>query len=192
MPIDGVASEEQIKRIYELLPKEMRKLSIEEAVHVGNLMDAQKSAADIFIDYNFKPDKLPQAGINWVYKLTEYEPTKIKICPKTMRPFYRINNKKWEVSAEEIFSVPVKNMMKGMKYYQNFLAKHKKIPTKDELITFYYNRYVVANKTNTLPYLTERWASEVISDYNDAFEISKMSVEEALKAMEKSTAIVNR
>lgn len=28
-------------------------------------MDAQKSAADIFIDYNFKPNPLPKAEINW-------------------------------------------------------------------------------------------------------------------------------
>ena len=49
-------------------------------------------------------------------------------------------------------------MIKGQKYYQGFIEKHKKFPTKDEIILFYYNRYVVANKYNTLPYLTEKWA----------------------------------
>lgn len=33
-------------------------------------MDAQKSAADIFIDYNFKPIELPDFEVNWAYKLT--------------------------------------------------------------------------------------------------------------------------
>lgn len=33
------------------------------------------------------------------------------------------------------------------------------MPTLDELILFYYNRYVQANKKNTLPFLTEKWAS---------------------------------
>ena len=146
VPIDGPASEEQIKRIYEMLPKEMRKLSIEEAVHVGSLMDAQKSAADIFIDYNFKPNKLPEHVVNWAYKLNEFKPVKIKVCPKTMRPYYKIGTKLWEEKAEETFSVPVKKMMSGMKYYRNFLIKHEKIPTKDELLIFYYNRYVMANK----------------------------------------------
>lgn len=157
VPIDGKASEEQVKRIYEVLPKEMKNLSVEEAVHIGNLMDAQKSAADIFVDYNYKPNKLPDAEVNWAYKLIEYEPTIIKICPKTMRPFFTVNNNKWDEKAEKAFSVPVEKMMKGQKYYEGFIEKHKKIPTKDEIILFYYNRYVMAEKCNTLPYLTDRW-----------------------------------
>ena len=175
-----------------MLPKEMRKLSIEEAVHVGSLMDAQKSASDIFIDYNFKPNQLPKHSVNWAYELHDYKSVKIQISPRTMRPCYRVNNKVWEEVAMETFSVPVNKMMSGMKYYQNFLEKHGKIPTKDELIIFYYNRYVVANKKSTLPYLTERWAGEVISDYNEAFEISKCSVKEAVEIINSSMSIVKR
>ena len=78
-----------------VLPKDIRNLSLEEAVHIGNLMDAQKSAADIFIDYNFVPNKLPEAEVNWAYKLTEYEYVKIPICPKTMRPYMKSNELEW-------------------------------------------------------------------------------------------------
>lgn len=55
VPIDGKASEEQVKQIFSLLPKEMKNLTVEEAVHIGSMMDAQKSAADIFVDFNYKP-----------------------------------------------------------------------------------------------------------------------------------------
>lgn len=50
-----------MKMIVEKLPKNLKELSIEEMVHVGNLMDAQKSAADLPIDFNFKADKLPES-----------------------------------------------------------------------------------------------------------------------------------
>jgi len=51
------------------LPKEIRKLPIDEIVHIGGLMDAQKQAADFFIDYNFKPKQLPVGKIEWCYGL---------------------------------------------------------------------------------------------------------------------------
>ena len=42
-------------------------------------MDAQKSAADITIDYNFKAPALPKSEINWAYGLKEYEKNDITI-----------------------------------------------------------------------------------------------------------------
>lgn len=47
-----------------------------------------------------------------------------------------------------------KELFKGCKYIEEFIIKHKKLPTKDEIAVFYYNRYVEAKKYNTLPYLT--------------------------------------
>jgi hypothetical protein len=40
-------------------------------VHIGQLIDAQKNASDFFLDYNFKPNPLPKAEINWQYKLKD-------------------------------------------------------------------------------------------------------------------------
>lgn len=36
-------------------------------MHFGKLMDAQKSASDVFIDYNFKAADIPVGKINWPY-----------------------------------------------------------------------------------------------------------------------------
>lgn len=71
VPIDGEATKEQIDRVLACLPKELQKLPIDEIVHIGELIDAQKSAADIFIDYNFKPSPLPKALITWEYGTKE-------------------------------------------------------------------------------------------------------------------------
>lgn len=124
-------------------------------------MDAQKSAADIPIEFNFKPKPLPEAEINWCYGLQEYieDENMKKINPKTFRLQSRYGNKTWEQKLEEKYKLQVVNMFKGRKYFQNFLLKYNEMPTLDELILFYYNRYVQANKKNTLPFLTEKWAS---------------------------------
>lgn len=61
-------------------------------------MDAQKSAADIPIEFNFKPKPLPEAEINWCYGLQEYieDENMKKINPKTFRLQSRYGNKTWE------------------------------------------------------------------------------------------------
>jgi hypothetical protein len=47
----------------------MQKLSLEEIVTIGGLIDAQKLASDIFLDYNFKANELPKGSVNWKYGL---------------------------------------------------------------------------------------------------------------------------
>ena len=172
IPIDGKASEAQINKIMSILPKEIRNLSVEEAVHIGNLMDAQKSASDIFIDYNFVANKLPEAAVDWAYKLTEYEKVRIPICPRTMRPYMNSHEERWDEHAEKCFSIPVDQMIKGQRYFEQFVIKYEKLPTKDELILFYYNRYVVAGKKTTLPYKIEQWSEEVIEEFELAVQVN--------------------
>ena len=79
------------------------------------------------------------------------------VNPRTFRPQYLIDEDIWEVHAESKFKIPLSKMFSGFKYYQFFLRKHLKIPTKEELMIFYYNRYVIGGKKDTLPYLIERW-----------------------------------
>ena len=66
------------------------------------------------------------------------------------------------------------------------MVKFKKLPTKDELIIFYYNRYVVGNKKDTLPFLVEIWAQEFVEEYTAAFQEFNLTIDAALEILEKS------
>lgn len=77
VPIDGEASAAQITKIRELLPKYCSELSLEELYHISTLLDAQKSASDIFLDYNIKVPALPKPAVNWCYGLTEIDHSKV-------------------------------------------------------------------------------------------------------------------
>jgi hypothetical protein len=71
VPIDGSASENQIIKIRERLPKICSNLNNEELYYISTLIDAQKSASDIILDYNLKISELPKGEINWCYGLSE-------------------------------------------------------------------------------------------------------------------------
>ena len=79
-------------------------------------MDAQKSAADIFIDFNFKAPALPEGKVKWAYGLKKYTKNKVKINPKTFRPQSTYENRNWEEVIEEQYDMPVSQMIKGRKY----------------------------------------------------------------------------
>lgn len=66
------------------------------------------------------------------------------------------------------------------------------MPTKDQLILYYYNRYVVKNKKSTLPYLTEPWAEKLIVEYSKVMAENKITVVKALKILDDSMSSVKR
>lgn len=71
---------------------------MEEIVHFGKLMDAQKSASDVFIDYNFKAANLPVGNIRWEYGTkgkNEFPIQYSKLCPKTFRLVSKYGDKTW-------------------------------------------------------------------------------------------------
>lgn len=128
-------------------------------------MDAQKQAADFFIDYNFKPKQLPVGKIEWCYGLKSQEEMKVAptyLCPKTLRLKSKYGQKKWEQWLEQQIHLPIDELFKGRKYFEEFLMKYKKLPNKDELLIFYYNRYVMSKKKTTLPKLIEDWSVQFI------------------------------
>lgn len=62
---------------------------------------------------------------------------------------------KWNMKKEEVFS--------HFKQFEAFLVKYETIPTYEELILFFYNRYVEGSKKTTLPFLTEKWTKDLIA-----------------------------
>lgn len=186
VPIDGEAPIGKIEKILSLLPKSLRDLPIDEIVHIVGLIDAQKLAADIPVDFNFKANHLPKSEVNWAYGLKEakeFNDEEYKICPKTLRLFSTYQNNKWDSEVEKKYQVPAKNLFKGRKYFESFLRKYKRIPTKDELILFYYNRYVVRSKSSTLPYLTEVWAERIVTEYTKVLTQNNITVAKAIELL---------
>jgi hypothetical protein len=171
VPIDGEASPEQIAKIREQLPKYCSELSLEELYHISTLLDAQKSASDIFLDYNIKLPPLPKPAVNWCYGLSYNDESKVQFNPKTLRPFYTVGGKRWDECAKEIFKVSdVNRLFKGCKYLENYVLKFEKLPNFAELLLFYFNRYVEAGKETTLPLLTEMWTHELLEKFTKACE----------------------
>lgn len=69
-----------------------------------------------------------------------------------MRPQSQLMGRDWQKVAQETFGLEEKQLFKGCKYFGEFVIKYKKKPTIDELAVFYYNRYIEAAKTTTLPH----------------------------------------
>lgn len=191
IPVDGEATEEQIKLIRERLPKYCNGLTNEEIYHISTLLDAQKSASDIFLDYNIQVPALPKAQVNWCYGVNQEDKSYVEFNPKTLRPFYRVKGEKWDECAKKTFNVAdINELFKGCKYIENYVIKYEKLPEVIELILFYYNRYVEAGKKETLPYLTEYWTAELAGKFNKAAE--GKTVQEVLKIVELTRPIDKR
>jgi hypothetical protein len=73
IPIDGEASPLQIARIKQKLPRYCDDISNEEVYYLSTLLDAQKSASDILLDYNIKIQPPSNSLIHWCYGLGQHD-----------------------------------------------------------------------------------------------------------------------
>lgn len=191
IPVDGEPEPQQIEKIREKLPKYTQELSNEEIYYISTLLDAQKSASDIFLDYNLKVPPLPKAEINWVYGINQIEKSNVQFCPLTLRPYYTVEGRNWEEVACEVFHVPsIKPLFSGCKYLLNYVLKYEKKPEVVELIIFYLNRYIESGKKTTLPYLTEVWGEELCNKFLKAAE--GYTAEKCIEVINKSQPIEER
>jgi hypothetical protein len=67
----------------------------EELYYITTLLDAQKSASDIFLDYNLKVPPLPKPQIAWPCYGMEPAESDVQFNPKTLRPFYNVKGQVW-------------------------------------------------------------------------------------------------
>lgn len=195
IPIDGPASEAQVAKIREKFTKRYpytAQLSNEELYYLGSLIDPQKSASAYFLDYNLIVPALPKFEVSWKYGLKEeFIGDPVKLCPKTMRPYYHVaGNKTWFEAAKEKFGLEPEDLFKEYKYFEALIAKHEKFPTFEELITFYYNRFIEAGKCKTLPYLVEKFTKDALENYKPLFE--NRDIKEIKKIFEEYMPILHR
>lgn len=81
VPVDGEPSEAQVNKILSMLPEDLRRLPIREIVAITNLVETQKSASDIQLDYDFIPDAVNKGEIHWSYGLKNFEKEKNQNLP---------------------------------------------------------------------------------------------------------------
>lgn len=190
VPIDGPASESQINKIYNTFPSNYKKCSEDELVYLASLVNPNKSASDIKLEYNFEPLTLKEE-INWPYELNEYEEALIPICPYTLRPFYIMKDKTWRECVEEEFKFPADKLFKGCKYFGQFMVDYKRKPNIDEYLTYVYNRYIISNHITTLPYQVYNFTIDIIKSYNK-IQVSNENYELIKKTYNNSVSIVDR
>lgn len=129
IPVDGPAAPGQLKKIVSQFPAYFQELPPEELYYITTLLDAQKSASDIFLDYNLKVPPLPSPAINWIYGVEEVDPSGVEFNPKTLRPYYTVKGRVWEEVALECFKVKsTKDLFSGCKMLINFVEKYQKKP----------------------------------------------------------------
>ena len=183
IPIDGVASSEQVEKIRALLGeryKFTKPLTDEELVYIANLADSKKHISQHVLDYNVVVPALPEPETNWKYGLEDVS-HQAKVCPKTLRPYHIENQIKEESPAQ---------VLKDFKHFEEFVFKYEKLPTLDELIVFFYNRYVEAGKCKTLPFKVSVWAELLIEEYRPHFD--SLSVKKVKRVFNESRTIDKR
>lgn len=197
IPTDGPASQEQIDKILETLPKFYSELSINELVGLSKMVNPQLSASAITLDPNYEPEQV-NAIINWsVYglKIIEVSPAEVQICPYTFRPYYTINyNGKVTTWTEKVTEVigPIDKIFSGCKRFIDFIYKYKMFPNFPAYLLFCYNRYSTHFETPTLPYTIVQCAKDVLQYYVPIYEIVKnknMTSSDVIKILQTSCPI---
>lgn len=56
---------------------------------------------------------------------------------------------------------------------------------------FYFNRYVIAGKRSTLPFLTEQWIDDLLARYQAVFQ-EGFNIKEVISALKESRNIEKR
>ncbi|CAL6113701.1 Conserved_hypothetical protein [Hexamita inflata] len=145
--LDGAASEEQNTEVLKKLPYAARSLSVKEITGLFAMVNPQKSASDIKLDYNWVAPELVPVQAQWtVSTYTTEEQLRISslrvpICAKTARPFAIVNNDAWQVAAEKCFG-PLDGVIHTTRWFGQFIAKYKFYPTQEEFLVYLWNRVV--------------------------------------------------
>lgn len=83
-------------------------------------------------------------------------------------------------------------LFSGHKFFQEFVLKHERLPNYDELLIFYFNRYIESGKYSTLPYLTKQWTQDIIDDHKEVLYTKKFDYDMYKKTIEASRPVLVR
>ncbi len=197
IPLDGPASEQQVKTILETFPKYFSELSIDELVGISKMVDASKSASDIVLASSHVFPKVTPV-INWIYGLKTYPNESVPICPYTFRPFYNVQHNgqvvTWMDRAIELYG-PINQLFSARKKWIDFYYKYEHFPSFESFMLFCYNRYAKNYPVSTLPFDSPAWAIQTMESYVPIAHLIKlkgMSQQDVLEVLNSSCAIASR
>jgi len=192
IPIDGAASEEQVARVRELLPEAGRTLSVAELVGLAALVDPSKSAGDIVLPISWTPPPLAPAALSWPgYGLREIPVSPVRICEATCRPYYHPRPAEtWVTAAEKHYGVSHTQMLSANEAYINFVLKYRQYPTRDELLTYLYNRQILHGGRASLPHQATQFVDEALAE--NAELVAALPAAEFARRAEASRKIEDR
>lgn len=152
VPISGDPCESQFSTVMQNLPRRCLGLTREEIVGLASMVDRNLSGKDIPLPLNWAPPKLPEPISEWApYEGRVQKLRDIEVCPRTMRPYYMTpDGKSWYDSLVEIIPVEREKVFSAHKFYAEFVVKNGAYPNREELITFFYLKYVESRKFKTL------------------------------------------
>ena len=198
IPIDGEINEENRMKCIQKLPKiclefiNEKKISIDELSWLMSFVNVQKQLSDIKINDIVHLDEkdIPKPTINSNWKRYDDNIDKfnqVKISPKTLRPYYQINEKEtWKDSLSKIVDINL-TIISGHKEYGNFIIHYDKYPTLDEYLLLLYRKY---KREITLPKYIQKYAQSLFNEYEKV--IKDISVEQFKIIFNKSASIKER
>ena len=198
IPIDGEINEENRMKCIQKLPKiclefiNEKKISIDELSWLMSFVNVQKQLSDIKINdivhLNEKDIPKPTINSNWKrYDDNIDKFNQVKISPKTLRPYYQINEKEtWKDSLSKIVDINL-TIISGHKEYGNFIIHYDKYPTLDEYLLLLYRKY---KREITLPKYIQKYAQSLFNEYEKV--IKDVSVEQFKIIFNKSASIKER
>lgn len=198
IPIDGEINEENRMKCVQKLPKiclefiNEKKITIDELNWLMSFVNVQKQLSDIkindIVNLDEKDITKPKIYSNWKrYDDNIDKFNQVKISPKTLRPYYQINeNETWKDSLSKIVDINLP-IISGHKEYGHFINSYEKYPTLDEYLLLLYRRY---KKEITLPKYIQKFAQFIFNDYEKV--IKDISPEQFKIIFNKSASIKER
>ena|SRR5579885_242760 len=175
------------------LPEILRNLPLGIVLSLEKLVDKSKKLGDIFIPMNLEASPIPNFVTNYGYpELTEEQINAvIEISPKTYRPLYRKQGRKWSELAIERYG-RIENTCCNFKYFIDFVFRYNKYPENIEEFIIYVaerqaNREV--NPVDTLPRYQLGFTRSLFRDYESVLgkNFQDVTVQEFKKKVLEST-----
>jgi hypothetical protein len=172
LPIDGEINEDVRQKCVKKLPKICRiaiknnLISMDELAYVMTFIDTNKNLSDIEVEKLVQIKEIPKCKTydNWKNYDT-YEIEEVKICPKTMRPYYHVQKETWKDCLSKKLDI-FKSYMSLNTDYGRFVSNYLKYPTLDELTLYAYRKYAFNSKVyNTLPFNISLLCKSTLDDF---------------------------